>query len=352
MHGESEVAFALGRKHAGRGKTGVVDESGIVGAYPFGGIWRVRDNGIEWLLVPVIRLEKGVAVAYIEVGIVDVVEEHVDAAEVVGGDVQLLPEEAFLHIVFAENLGKLEQQRAGTAGRVIHLVDILATVAHDARKQFAHLLGSVVFTATLAGIGGIHSHEVLVGIAEDIDLVVLVVPFEVDIANIVEDFGELLIALIHRVAKFVGIHIDVGKKPLEVAFALGADSRRLDGFEHIVEGNIEVGIVLGTLAHIAEQLRREDKETFLVHQLRASRLGFLVGEVGIVEALDTRLGLESIHIIGDIFGYKAVEKDTENVTLEIPAIYRVAKVFGSSPNSLEKFLFLLCACSHIVIFRL
>ena len=83
-------------------------------------------------------------------------------------------------------------------------------------------------------------------------MIVLIVAFEVDITYIVENFGELLVALIHRASKFVGVHIDVGKEAFEVAFALGADSRCLDGFEHIVERNIQIGIVLGLFANIAE----------------------------------------------------------------------------------------------------
>ena len=99
-----------------------------------------------------IWLEQRVAVANIEIGIVDVVQEHVYAAQVVGGDVQLLSEEAFLHIVLAENLGKLQQQRTRAASRVVNLVDIFASVAHDSGKQFAHLLRRVVFAARFAGI--------------------------------------------------------------------------------------------------------------------------------------------------------------------------------------------------------
>ena len=152
MHGESQVAFALGSKHSGRSKTGIVDERGIVRAYPFGGIWWVRHYGIEWLFVPVIRLEQRIAVAYVEVGIIDVVQEHIDATKVVGGDVQLLSEETFLHIVLAENLGKLQQQRTRAASRVIHLVDIFTAMAHYASKQFAHLLRRVIFAARFAGI--------------------------------------------------------------------------------------------------------------------------------------------------------------------------------------------------------
>ena len=48
----------------------------------------------------------------------DVVQVHVDAAQVVGGDVDLLTVEAIAHGVRAKHLLRLEQQRAGAAGGV------------------------------------------------------------------------------------------------------------------------------------------------------------------------------------------------------------------------------------------
>ena len=99
-----------------------------------------------------IGFEQRVAIAYVEIGIIDVVQKHIDAAKVVGGDIQLLTEETFLHIVLAENLGKFQQQRTRTAGGVIYLIDVFTSVAHNASKQFRHLLRRVVFATAFAGI--------------------------------------------------------------------------------------------------------------------------------------------------------------------------------------------------------
>ena len=60
-----------------------------------------------------------------------VVEEHIDAAEVVGGNIDLLPEVAELHPVLAQHLGSFQQQGTGTAGRVVDLVD--PGLAHRAK---------------------------------------------------------------------------------------------------------------------------------------------------------------------------------------------------------------------------
>ena len=65
----------------------------------------------------------------------DVVQEHIDAAEVVGGQVDLLPVEAPLDIVLAQHFFHLQQQRTGAAGRVIDLVDLRFADGAEAGQQ-------------------------------------------------------------------------------------------------------------------------------------------------------------------------------------------------------------------------
>ncbi|MBT9151379.1 MAG: hypothetical protein DDT40_01572 [candidate division WS2 bacterium] len=50
-------------------------------------------------------------------------EKHIDAAEVVGGDVNLLTVKAQPDVFLAENFGKIQEQGTGTAGRVIDFID-------------------------------------------------------------------------------------------------------------------------------------------------------------------------------------------------------------------------------------
>ena len=42
--------------------------------------------------------------------VVDVVQKHIDAAKIVGGQIDLLPIKTAPHILFAQNLGKFKQQ--------------------------------------------------------------------------------------------------------------------------------------------------------------------------------------------------------------------------------------------------
>ena len=46
------------------------------------------------------------------------VQEHINAAQVVGGDVHLLAIKAVAHRILAQNLRRLQQQGAGATGRV------------------------------------------------------------------------------------------------------------------------------------------------------------------------------------------------------------------------------------------
>ena len=87
MHGKGEVALTLGGKYTSRGKARVIDKQWIIIADPFCRVWGIRDNGIKGLVIPMIRFEKCVAVVNVEIGIVDVVEEHVDTTEVVGRNI-------------------------------------------------------------------------------------------------------------------------------------------------------------------------------------------------------------------------------------------------------------------------
>lgn len=102
MHGKSEITFAFGCEHSGRGISGVIYQQRVVVTDPFSRIRWIGDDCIEWLIIPMIGFKKRVTVVYVEVGIVDVVQKHIDSAQVVGGDVQFLTEEAFLYVMLAK----------------------------------------------------------------------------------------------------------------------------------------------------------------------------------------------------------------------------------------------------------
>ncbi len=72
-----------------------------------------------------LRISERITVSHIKIIVVDVVQEHIDTAEVVSGRVDLLSKEALAYIFFAEDFSKFEKQGTGAAGWVIDLVYFL-----------------------------------------------------------------------------------------------------------------------------------------------------------------------------------------------------------------------------------
>lgn len=118
MHNERHVSLALGSKHARRRKARVVDQNRVIVAHPLDGVRRIADDDLKRLVVPVLRADKRVLVSDIKLVKADIMQKHIDTAEIVGGEVDLLTEKALTDVVPAEYLRRLEQQRARTAGGV------------------------------------------------------------------------------------------------------------------------------------------------------------------------------------------------------------------------------------------
>ena len=78
-----------------------------------------------------LRFKQRIAQRNVEMVIVDIVQEHVDSAEVVGRLVDLLTEETLLHILFSNDFGHLHQQRTRTTGRVIDLAHFRLVMRSD-----------------------------------------------------------------------------------------------------------------------------------------------------------------------------------------------------------------------------
>ena len=110
MKDKGQVCLGLGGENASRGETGIVDKRGVVFPLPFDGIRGIGDDGFKGLIIPVLRFGERVAEGDIELVVADIVKEHVDTAQVVGGDVDLLPEEAFPHVFRAKYLGELQKK--------------------------------------------------------------------------------------------------------------------------------------------------------------------------------------------------------------------------------------------------
>ena len=82
-----------------------------------------------------LRAEQGILPHNTELVKLDVVQEHIDAAEVISGQVDLLPIEATFDIILSQHFFHLQQQRAGTAGWIIDLVDLRFANGAEAGQQ-------------------------------------------------------------------------------------------------------------------------------------------------------------------------------------------------------------------------
>ena len=100
---------------------------------------------------------------------IDVVQKHVDAAQIVGGQIDFLTEKALPHIILAQHLGKFQQQRAGTAGGVVYFIDLGFAQHGDARQKLGNFLRGVKLPTGLPGSGGVRLHEVFISITEQVN---------------------------------------------------------------------------------------------------------------------------------------------------------------------------------------
>ena len=105
VHDERHVRLALRREYARGREARIIDQDRVIVADPFDGVRRIADDDLERLVIPVLRADEGVLVGDIELVKADIVQEHIDAAEVVGGEVDLLTVEALTDVVFAEDFG-------------------------------------------------------------------------------------------------------------------------------------------------------------------------------------------------------------------------------------------------------
>ena len=119
MHDECHVRLGLGCENSGRGEPRIVDQDRVRISLPLDRIRGIGDDRLEGFVITVEGFGESVPVCDVELVVVDVVQEHVDTAQVVGGDVDLLSEESLPDVVLSEDLDKNVVDLASKVGESV-----------------------------------------------------------------------------------------------------------------------------------------------------------------------------------------------------------------------------------------
>jgi hypothetical protein len=102
MHRKRQISLALRGQHPGWSKARVVDEQWAGIPFLLDRVRQVGNDRFKRLVVPAGWINQSVSVRDIEMLIVDVVQKHVNPAQVVGRQVNLLSEEALSNLVLTK----------------------------------------------------------------------------------------------------------------------------------------------------------------------------------------------------------------------------------------------------------
>ena len=298
---QESVVAVFGRGNAvGEAPKAVVGRVEAVGPCLVGE-GRIGDGEIEGLeaAVRVREVGGGQRVAVLQFGGFVAVQDHVHPRQRPGGVVFLLT----VHGDAARRpVGGLEQQRAGTAGRIVNRLPPARVGAdadhlgHDARD----LGRGVELPLALARLGGEVPHQVLVGVAQQI-VALGPVGLEVEAVEYGDQLGEPVLHLLARAEPALVVEIGL--------------------FEHALE---TVG--LGELA--------DDLVDFVADLLVALQLRH-VGEAAAGGHFDRRVGIAGV-LVRDVLH----EQQGQHVVLVLRGVHAAAQLVAALPERRIKLGFL------------
>ena len=169
------------------------------------------------------RTLQRVLVLQVEALVVNPVQDHVHAGEVVGGGVHLLSIEA-AHVL--DLLRHAQQQGAGAAGRVIDVLEAPFPGGDDLGQNGADFLRRVELARLLSRAAGELADEVFVGIAQHVGLGIG--QAEVDLVQVAEHLGDEFVFLALGFPKLRRAEIKILEQALEVVLAGVAHGAGLD----------------------------------------------------------------------------------------------------------------------------
>src|SRR3990167_10825662 len=113
-----------------------------------------------------LRVIKCIAVSYIKMIIIDIMQKHVYTTKIVDSEVDFLSKEPLPYIFFAEDFNEFKKQRTGTASWIVNLIHFFFADCGDLSKKFADFLRGEKFPAGFSRVRGIHSHQKLIRVTK------------------------------------------------------------------------------------------------------------------------------------------------------------------------------------------
>ena len=110
MHDKCQISLGLGSQHTSRRKTRVVDEQRVVITCPLDGIWGIGNNQLKGFIIPMLRGGQCIFTGNIKLIKTNIMQEHIDAAQVVGGNIYFLSIKTIADSIFAKNFFRLQEQ--------------------------------------------------------------------------------------------------------------------------------------------------------------------------------------------------------------------------------------------------
>ena len=284
-----------------------------------------------------LRIGQRVTKGDVELVIPHIMQEHIDAAKVIRRNIDLLTEKSVTHVFRAEYLGKLQQQGAGAAGRIINLVDRCFADGGYSGKKLRNLLWRIVFPAAFTCIGSIHAHEEFIGIAESVNGIVLIIAAEVHALNALQQFDQLFIAFGYGIAQFFTVDVHIVKQTFKTVFAFRTGCGFLYMLECLFQRCIQIVVLCGIPADIGKKFSRQNEKALGGDHFPTGCFRFLIGHICIVEAVEPSICHPLVEIDRQIFGNIPVEQHPQDILLEVPAINASTKVIGYVPYGAVKF---------------
>lgn len=213
----------------------------------------------------------------------------------------------------------------------IDLVDLGRSGHGDARQKLGHLLRRKIFAAALARVGGVHAHEIFIGVAKGVDGIVAVIA-ELHIAHAVHQLDQPLVALGNRAAQFVAVDVDVVKKPAEIRLAVAALGGVLDCLKHRFQRFVQILVQRRAAADAAKQLAWQDEKALCFDEIVPGLLRVAVRKPGVVKIRVARLALAVVDVVCKVFGNIALKQHAEHILLKIPAVHAPAQIVCNAPD--------------------